>query len=674
MEFHSIKQAVAKKFEGFKGLDLYVVDVDKNTLWEMYLGSFPEGTNPMFRERTEHDCNCCKNYIRDVGNVVAINKDGSFESIWDIDVGGYYQVVADALSTLVKSRPIANVFLRVEATAGVDKNFEQTDGKVKQWNHFFSKIPSKFLVSKKDLGTKLGEARSSKDVFLRALTELTTDSIDTVLELIDQNSLYRGQEHKATVTAFGKLKKQFDKLNTAQEKDVFCWNHVQAASSKAILHVRNSVIGSLLVDLSEGKELEYAVKSFEVKVAPTNYKRPTGLATKSMITDAQKTIEELGLMASLNRRFATLDDITINNILYANSNAKTIIEGGNVFETLASKTSDNVKSFDKVEEVQIEKFLKDILPKANAIEVMFENSHANNLVSLIAPVDCISKPLFKWDNRFSWSYTGEVTDSIKERVKQAGGTVDAEWCNRLAWDYTDDLDLYMIEPDGAKIYFGNRRTVSNCGGMLDVDANGADGVRNDPAENIFYKTLNKLKPGKYQLGVHNYNRRSAGKGFTMQVEFGGQTTNIGYDKIVKQDERIIVAEFEYSKANGLKIVKSLPSSQTQREVWNLSTQMFHKVSVVMLSPNHWDDNVVGNKHYFFMLEGCLNDGQARPFFNEFLTDELSKHRKVLEMVGSKMKTDESINQLSGLGFSSTNRSSILVRVSGSFNRVIRVVF
>lgn len=674
MEFVSIKQAVAKKFEGFKGLDLYVVDVDKNTLWEMYLGSFPEGTNPIFRERTQHDCNCCKNYIRDVGNVVAINKDGSFESIWDIDVGGYYQVVADALSTLVKSRPINNVFLRVESTAGVDKNFEDTPNGVKQWNHFYSKIPSKFLVSKKDIGTKLGEFRSSKDVFLRALTELTTDSIDTVLELIDQNSLYRGEEHKATVAAFGKLKKQFDKLNTAQDKDVFCWNHVQAASSKAILHVRNSVIGSLLVDLSEGRELEYAVKAFEVKVAPTNYKRPTALVTKSMVTNAQKTIEDLGLMSALDRRFATLDDITINNILYANSDAKTIIEGGNVFDNLASKVSTNVKSFDKVEEVGIEKFLKDVLPKATAIEVMFENSHANNLVSLIAPVDCISKPLFKWDNRFSWSYTGEVTDSIKERVKQAGGTVDAEFCNRLAWNYTDDLDLYMIEPNGTKIYFSNRRQLSYCGGMLDVDANGADGVRNDPAENIFYKKISNMQPGKYQLGVHNYNRRSAGKGFTIQIEMNGQTTNIEYDKIVKQDERIIVVEYEYSKKDGLKIVKSLPSSQTQRELWNLSTQQFHKVSVVMLSPNYWDDKAVGNKHYFFMLEGCLNDGKARGFYNEFLTDELSKHRKVLEMVGSKMKTDESINQLSGLGFSSTNRSSILVRVSGSFNRVIRVVF
>ena len=216
--------------------------------------------------------------------------------------------------------------------------------------------------------------------------------------------------------------------------------------------------------------------------------------------------------------------------------------------------------------------------------------------------------------------------------------------------------------------------VAVIGGMLDVDANGADGVRNDPAENIFYKTLNKLKPGKYQLGVHNYNRRSAGRGFTMQVEFGGQTTNIDYDKIVKQDERVIVAEFEYSKKDGLKIVKSLPSSQTQREVWNITTQTFHKVSVVMLSPNYWDDKAVGNKHYFFMLEGCLNDGKARGFYNEFLTDELSKHRKVLELVGSKMQTDESNNQLSGLGFSSTNRNSILVRVSGSFNRVIRVLF
>jgi hypothetical protein len=94
----------------------------------------------------------------------------------------------------------------------------------------------------------------------------------------------------------------------------------------------------------------------------------------------------------------------------------------------------------------------------------------------------------------------------------------------------------------------------------------------------------------------------------------------------------------------------------------------------MHSPNHWDDKAVGNKHYFFMLEGCQNDDKARGFFNEFLSSDLDKHRKVLEMVGAKMKTDESEHQLSGLGFSSTMRNSVLVKVSGAVTRTLKVVF
>ena len=86
----------------------------------------------------------------------------------------------------------------------------------------------------------------------------------------------------------------------------------------------------------------------------------------------------------------------------------------------------------------------------------------------------------KWDNNFSWSYSGEVTDSIKERVKAAGGNVTGDLCCRLAWDYTDDLDLFIVEPDGGKIYFGNRGTPSRNGGKLDVDANGGSGIARIP--------------------------------------------------------------------------------------------------------------------------------------------------------------------------------------------------
>jgi hypothetical protein len=75
-----------------------------------------------------------------------------------------------------------------------------------------------------------------------------------------------------------------------------------------------------------------------------------------------------------------------------------------------------------------------------------------------------------------------------------------------------------------------------------------------------------------------------------------------------------------------------------------------------------------------MLDACCNEGQARGFFNEFLTNELEPHRKTMEMVGAKMRTEESERQLSGIGFSSTKRDSVLVRVKGTFNRVVKVVF
>ena len=75
-----------------------------------------------------------------------------------------------------------------------------------------------------------------------------------------------------------------------------------------------------------------------------------------------------------------------------------------------------------------------------------------------------------------------------------------------------------------------------------------------------------------------------------------------------------------------------------------------------------------------MLDSCVNDGKARGFYNEFLSPALDAHRKVLELVGSKTQVKDSPHQLSGLGFSSTQRNNLLCRVKGSFTRTINVIF
>jgi hypothetical protein len=232
----------------------------------------------------------------------------------------------------------------------------------------------------------------------------------------------------------------------------------------------------------------------------------------------------------------------------------------------------------------------------------------------------------------------------------------------------------MREPSGGHIYYMNRRQPSPCGGILDLDANGADGIRADPAENIYYADRRTMREGPYVLAVHNYCRRSSGSGFDVEIEFDGQTHSIAYDKALKTGEMIAVASINYSRTAGFSISESLPSTQTSKQVWGLPTQAFHRTKVVMLSPNHWDERSVGNKHFFFMLDGCRNEGRARGFYNEFLSEGLAEHRKVLEIVGAKMKTEESERQLSGLGFSSTQRNSVVVRVTGNFTRTVKVIF
>lgn len=673
MNFNVIRTAVGKQFKGMT--DLFYVDVDGDALWETYLASFPEGTNPLYKTRTEHDCGACRAFVRTLGGVVAI-KGGKLVTIWDCQIDktyhqidDAYQPVLDAMATLVRSKVIKNIFLHRSPSVGTAKDFEQTAAGVKTWEHFHVNLPANTHCGWEQIGPKKATALADRDVLRRSLEEIDLYSVDTVLELIDQNSLYRGAENRHAVAEFWTLKQAFQ---DATDKDLFAWEHSRKARG-TVARIRNTAIGTLLSSLAAGNELEDAVKSFEAMVAPANYRRPTALVTKAMIEKAKQTIEGLGLTTALERRYATIEDITVNNVLFADRSARREM---NIFDVVASQVSEKNRNFDKVEEVPIEAFLTKVLPKAESIEVLFENRLAGNLVSLIAPVDPTAKSLFKWPNNFSWAYAGEVADSIKERVKRAGGNVTGDLCCRLAWHNTDDLDFHMFEPpSGGHICYHNKRMPSPCGGMLDLDANGGDGQRADPAENIVYADRKKMRDGVYELQVHQFAKRgTADVGFEAEVEFDGTVLRMAYDKPLAQGQTVHVASIKYCRATGFEVVKSLSSSQATKTIWSLPTQTFRRVRVVMLSPNHWDTRAVGNKHYFFMLEDCLSEERARGFFNEFLNEELNEHRKVLEVVGAKLKTEESSRQLSGLGFSSTQHNSVLCRVQGAFSCTIRVTF
>jgi hypothetical protein len=378
------------------------------------------------------------------------------------------------------------------------------------------------------------------------LSELSIESINTALELIAQGSLYRGAEKKRLLEDFRKHKMLFDGLGTNEAKQLYCWTHSESAISRRI---RNDVIGTFLIDLTEGADLESAAEIFGRKMDPLNYQRPKApITTAATIKRAKEKIEELGLTSALNRRYATLEDLSIQNVLWANPDAKGRMVEKSVFDQLI-ETSSKPK-FDKIEEITIDKFLSDVLPRAQSLEVLVENRHSGNFVSLIAPEDITARRLFKWDNLFSWSYNGDVTDSIKERVKKAGGRVEGDLRCSLSWFNYDDLDFHMYEPNGYHIHYPNKGQWSPCCGMLDVDMNAGSGHTREAVENICYPNRAKMHEGVYKLQVHQFAQRELKDvGFEIEIEADGETHLLQYAQAVPDRSYVDVANIEFRGAN-----------------------------------------------------------------------------------------------------------------------------
>ena len=659
--FKEFSDLIEGNFKEMSKGDLFIVEDNNDELYKNYLDLFPDGTNPLVKERTEHDCSCCKHFVRNLGNVVAI-KNGKMTSVWDVEGAPYpYGDIAKSMAEKVREKEVSSVFVGKQSTFGQKfSRYAMDDGTMVRRYHFFGELPSKHLSNRRE--SDVGNYNTTAKMLKRALLELKEQAFDDVVDLIESKSIYRGEEFLEQVKSFRDILKTYNTLND-DEKKLFAWENCKLGIGR----FKNSVIGTLVSDLSSGVSLEDAVRKFESKVAPHNYKRPKALITESMIKKALSDIDDLGLRDSLERRFAKLSDVSVNNVLFADRSSKPHMKDS-LQESLMKEVRPKKINEDKVDDISIEEFMSDVLPNSDSVEIMIKNNQKSNFVSITNAAKEDSPLLFNWTNRFAWSYDGNIADSdIKARVKAAGGNVTAPLRFSLSWFNTDDLDIHVTDPKGQHIFYGNKM------GKLDVDMNVSCPVR-DAVENVCWQDV---IDGNYVISVKNFTKReSVDFGFVIETESNGEIQQFNYNKMLGDGKIVKVLDVKVSNGS---IVEIKPASNVSggimsQEHWGVETEKFNKVSLIMNSPNHWDSNSYGNKHWFFLIDNCKNPEKVRGFYNEFLSPDMSKHRKVMEILAEKTKCEKSDDQLSGLGFSSTKKDSVILKVTGKQNRVFNVQF
>lgn len=678
---------------------LFRVAFSGSDLWTLYLSSFEE--NPKFRDPSAsvHHCNTCNNFVRRYGNIVAIDENYDLVTIFDIDAEGEFKSVVKELSKTLKATKVIEVFFETFAELnslpyakvnkkdtqfqlGVAKNIKQytkdeaekygvvKPGEIREFEHIHLFLPSLFVdQTSKSVETIMGEYRDAKNVFKRAMDDIPLDTLHLVRDLINQGSLLDGQTHLFKLDVIIPMKEKYDQLAITQ-RDNWAWvNSYKFNLSK----FKNELIGVLCSELAEGKEINEAVQAWNKRVDPVNYMKTTAPITKKQITEAKAFVEENGYVESFNRRLATIDDIKVSEILHSNV-GKGEIKSVSIFDGVKSTSTRHKRSeFDKIEEVSIDKFMKHILPSCTSVEAFLTNQYDGNFVSLTTANNPDSKPIFKWNNNYSWTFNGNLAgkSQIKDNVKSAGGKITGELRCSLQWNDEDtkgnvDFDLHCLESKGEQICFSNKKSYKT-GGWLDVDMIRPSKIG---IENITWQT--KLKDMEYIFFVKNFCGGN-NQGFKAEIEFDNQVFNYYYPHSTSYKQEVKVATITV-KDGELAIIHHLPEANNSREVYGLETNQFHKVNLMCLSPNHWESNNIGNKHYFFMLDGCKTPRTIRGFHNENLLPELATHRKVLEVLGTTNMIPSTEKQLSGLGFNATVRDELVVRLAGTFKRVIKIKF
>lgn len=652
MNFQLFSKTINDRFNIISTEPMFRTSVSKDALYEHYLASFPEGTNPIYLERTEHDCQTCRNFIKNIGNAVGIH-DGKLQSIWNstTPLEEPYTTVAKAMHELVTSQPIISIFLHNEPLAGKVLTHQQLENSsIKTWHHFHCTIPDNLY--ERDIATKLSKANTRAQVHERSLREISLSSAKEVLDLIVENAIYRGAEFKQIIENFILLKHRY---MATENKNNFVWQTFRSHGAA----IRNSVIGSLLIDLTEGKPLEEAVKSFESKVAPTNYKRPKALVTKRMLEQAIKVIDEQGLRDSLPRRHAISSDVSVNNVLFVDKSTK-MLDKDPLLALLPTTTEINAKTLEKAKELSMEDFLVNVLPNTTSLSLVTSPAMSKDQVHITAPVNASSKPITTWDNNFAWSYAGNTTDStIAKNVKSAGGKLEGILRFSLQWNENGmdntDLDAHCMEYNGNHISFSNKRSAIT-GGTLDIDI--TDPGSKVAVENIVWQ---ELVNGYYNLFVRDYSCNGLKDSFSCEVVFNGVTYTYKYSgNMVSRD--IEIAKVTYN--NGELSIKHHLKPTTE-----MSNLELIPVTMMLLSPNHWDSSH-GNKHYMFMTDNVKSTEPIRGFYNEFLPGRLNCIRKSMDMLAYKMQCTPDEHGLSGYGFSETSKTSIYLKAD---NRIFKII-
>jgi hypothetical protein len=393
--------------------------VDVPDLWDHYLDCFPT------QEKQFHNCSACRRFIREAGALVTIFPDGSQRTaLWcPEDAPDLYRLSVAALAQAVSCARVISPYKTARRVIGQPHTGP--------WCHMALEVPQKavFLHSPVVLTAKqrMAEMRADFHSVTRALGEFSLPVLQQAVQLLETDALYRGEKVRGVAVWLLRLQELYTLAKTSQRKANLVWAAI-ATAPQAYCHVRNSVVGSLLEDLASSLPFDQVAAKFKAKMHPLTYQRPQAPPSAGNIAMSERLIAQLGVAASLRRRYARREEL---DTLWT-PKAVEVQEPVGVFGGVVAKQVAAPESLPRTvsgRAITWRKFTETVLPTAHSIAMRIPEVAAFAAYTTASDPD--APPILQWDtvekrNPVDWyQFAGGS-------LPNQWGLVPATWANVLA--------------------------------------------------------------------------------------------------------------------------------------------------------------------------------------------------------------------------------------------------
>jgi hypothetical protein len=367
-------------------------------------GLFPAFLAALPAERRQHyRCNSCLRFLERFGGLVTIDEEGKAASpFWDgWAPPPFFTRSVIAMSRIVAKAPVTGVFLTNEKLWGTESH-RRSDG---MWWHMHT-IPSADMVHRPGplLSSSQVMAEKVQDyaMLCRGLAEYPLEKVRHAYALLTTGTLYRSEKCIGIAKWLRDLHEARYRAFNSRERDNITWRAVATAPA-GFCHIRTTMISTLLEDIAVGKPFAEIKRAFDAKMNPLEYQRPQTAPSDGQLAAAEQVIAKLASAGSLQRRFATLEEV-IPHAIWTPKKPKVPPPAG-VFAHL--RTSRNPAEAVLPEQaITWEKFARTLLQQAERIELYVPRSAASYFAFVTAS-NFEAPPILQWDhegrrNPVSW--------------------------------------------------------------------------------------------------------------------------------------------------------------------------------------------------------------------------------------------------------------------------------